>query len=396
MPENSQIRPPSGECELDQFARILALVFSFPEEQARQFVGCVTHDGIRILCDGGEVAGGMCLFEIGQWFGGRCVPMAGISGVGVSPQYRGAGVAARLMRSALSEARERGMAISTLYPASIALYRKFGYERAGSTFLTEIPTRALPIKTRELQVARIAESDHDEVDGLYNAWAGEHDGNISRNPATWRLVRERKGKQADGFKVVDGGAMLGYRYLVHDRSGAYAHQKILRITDLAWRTPAAADRLITLLADHRSMVRDVLLYTGPADPLLVNLPEIDYSQTHHLDWMLRILDVTRALEARGYPEGVEAELHLDIRDSLFDANTGRYVVSVADGRGSVRAGGDGTLAMDERTLAAMYTGHVSPAWLRSMGRLAADTDPDQLARAATVLASPAPWMRDQF
>ena len=48
--------------------------------------------------------------------------------------------------------------------------------------------------------------------------------------------------------------------------------------------------------------------------------------------MLRIVDVAAALEARGYPAGLEAQLELEVEDELLAWNHGRLRLSVADGR----------------------------------------------------------------
>ncbi len=51
-----------------------------------------------------------------HWFGGESVPTLGIAGVGVDPAARGKGLALRLMQACLRDAREAGVALSSLYP----------------------------------------------------------------------------------------------------------------------------------------------------------------------------------------------------------------------------------------------------------------------------------------
>jgi predicted acetyltransferase len=69
-------------------------------------------------------------------------------------------------------------------------------------------------------------------------------------------------------------------------------------------------------------------------------------------------------------------------------------VRVADGRAEVERGGRGTLRLDIRGLAAMYTGFHSPADLRAAGF--ADADDASLASASALFAGPHPWMADHF
>jgi predicted acetyltransferase len=113
-----------------------------------------------------------------------------------------------------------------------------------------------------------------------------------------------------------------------------------------------------------------------------------------MDWMLRIVDVPGALKARGYSPGLTAEVHLSVRDDVLPHNHGRFVLQVADSRASVQRGGDGTLHVDIRGLAAMYSGHLSPAELKAAGYL--DGPDEDLAAATAIFAGPTPWMPDIF
>jgi len=41
--------------------------------------------------------------------------------------------------------------------------------------------------------------------------------------------------------------------------------------------------------------------------------------------MLRVIDVSKALEKRVYPLGIETELHLEVKDDLLPENNGKSV-----------------------------------------------------------------------
>jgi predicted acetyltransferase len=110
--------------------------------------------------------------------------------------------------------------------------------------------------------------------------------------------------------------------------------------------------------------------------------------------MLRIVDVIGALSARGYPAGVSAELQLDVRDELLPWNNGRFVLTVADRRASVRSGGAGWVGLDVRDLAALYSGYLTPQELLAAGSLAGSEA--DLATAAQIFAGPRPWTPDMF
>ena len=124
------------------------------------------------------------------------------------------------------------------------------------------------------------------------------------------------------------------------------------------------------------------------------MAEQSYRVLRHDRWMVRILDVARALEARGFPPDLECELSLDVRDDVLPHNAQRFVLEVCKGRGRVRKGGRGKLRIDVRGLAALYTGHWLPADLVAVGLL--DGPERDCATASTLFAGPAPWMPDFF
>src|SRR5262245_41413055 len=71
----------------------------------RRFVG---------VLDGSDVVAAARILDFRHWWLGRQVPMAGIGGVVVAPEYRGRGVGSRLMRGVLERCRELGSPMTAL------------------------------------------------------------------------------------------------------------------------------------------------------------------------------------------------------------------------------------------------------------------------------------------
>jgi predicted acetyltransferase len=113
-----------------------------------------------------------------------------------------------------------------------------------------------------------------------------------------------------------------------------------------------------------------------------------------MTWMLRIVDVPRALEERGYPQSLTERIDFEIEDDVVPENTGRFVLEVEAGRGHVRRGGRGVVRLTARALAPLYSGRASPQDLVAAGQL--DANAATIRRLAPVFAGPAPWMADTF
>lgn len=392
MRNGREYGPLRGEEDLLGYRRIVERCFDMESERSARWVESAGAAGVRLVRAGGKVEAGLTLIEMGQYFGGERVPMAGVAAVGVLPEARGSGVATELMRAAVRELRELGRPLSALYPATQPLYRRAGYELAGSRLLVRAEPGALSVRERELELRPVEESDLERVTALYEEHARTRPGYLSRGPYVWSRVRTTAGGPAEGYLVERDGELAGYLYLVRVKRQPLGYD--LALTDLVARDAPAARRLLAFLADHRSMVKEVRWHQAPGGPILPLIPERGARVELDFHWMLRIVHLGAALEARGYAPCIDAELHLEIEDELVAENAGRWVLRVAGGRAEVERGGRGELALEIRGLAALYSGFHSAETLAQSGRA---RGPDEVLRLASgIFAGPAPGMPDMF
>ena len=130
----------------------------------------------RILRQGEKAIAGLAILHMGQWFGGKIVPMAGIAAVGVIPEARGKGAARELLNNTIKELHSLEIPISALYPATQVLYRQVGYEQGGSLCQWELPTASIQLKERHLPMHRVSLSDRSIFENLYNQQAQVNNG----------------------------------------------------------------------------------------------------------------------------------------------------------------------------------------------------------------------------
>jgi len=387
-----RISPPADEKELTALAEIGAIAFGSAVDRVREWLAKMGPEMSRVARRGGEVAGGLVLYSVGQWFGGRCVPMTAVGMVCTAPQHRAGGVASELMRAALQEMHAQGIALSTLYPATLPLYRRVGYEKAGGRYEITLTTAAVGLRDREMKLREVGPKDGPALHQAYLRrmrsecgpldqqapdWCRFIAANQVHVPAPWRTYAVWNGRKVEGY--------IRYQPKRDDKG--------LRASICIAVTPEAGRRLLTFLADHRTTVETVIWPGMPADPLLLLLPDHCY-KVQGGQWMTRLVDVKRALEERGYPAGVEAEVHFRVRDELFPRNRGPFVLEVAQGRGHVRRGGRGTVKLDIRGLAPLYSGHLTATQLAMTPHLEAPEK--ELAALQPVFAGPLPWMPDAF
>lgn len=378
--------------ETQQLGDILRQSFNFPASSWDAYFKRLGLRNFRVIRQAGQIIGGLALYPMGQWFGSRSVPMSGLAAVGIAPEHRGTGVAAELITQTLKEFYANGVPLSALYASTQRLYRKVGYEQAGSYCRFSLPTSSILAYDRNLPIYPVEPTHHEVFHDLYRQRAIETSGNLDRHKAIWqRLVQPPTEDPIYAYMVGSDHKPEGY--VIFSQQPGVADYN-LRVWDLVALTPAAGRRLWTFFADHRSLAGEVVWQGPTVEPLLALLEEQTYRITHLERWLLRIINVPKALALRGYPVAVEAELHLAVQDDLLPENSRNFILSVSGGRGDVVEGGRGELQLDIRGLAPLYTSLFTPHQLQVTGYLEATAG--ALSIATQLFAGPEPWMPDHF
>ncbi|MBL8859861.1 MAG: GNAT family N-acetyltransferase [Planctomycetes bacterium] len=381
--------------DMASFERVLSTCFAFAPEHAGPWIERLGLANVRLLGDADRPApAALGIFEMGQWFGGKRVSCAGIAAVGVLPEHRGAGHARTLMSNLVHELHTRQIALSCLYPSTLSLYRSVGYAVAGARFEMRAGTASLIDARDTLRVVRLASVDDDALRACQSEAAARGNGQLARPPALWRRVADHRGEARDGYAVLDEhGHMRGYTWFAR-RATNESLWHDLAASDLVVLDLAAARTLGTFFHRHRTTARAVVWYGGADDPFFAAIPDVGAAQKLASPWMLRIVDVVRALEARGYAQGLQASVHLEIEDALIAENRGRFALSVADGAARVTSGGTGAVRLDITDLAAIYSAHSTAETRARFGRLRGPAG--DVAVLSSLFAGAAPSMSDMF
>jgi predicted acetyltransferase len=389
-------------------ARVVDLVrisFNPPPSRLRSLEADLTLEGLLGAYAGGELVAIARSHEFDQWFGGRPVPMAGIAAVAAVPEARGGRYATGTVERLLKMRREAGDAISTLYPSRAEVYRRLGYEYSGVRTRWRVPLTALR-SAGSLPVRRFTPADREAVDACYRAFAARGAGLIESKEATWwsqRILRDWA-EQTTRAVVVrnEAGEVEGYAAFQIEPSGGHAGFGYrLSCTHLVSLTREAGESLFNYFRRFRGIGSELAWYGAPHEPLglLLESGADTLEPIACLRFMTRILDVGKALAARGWPS-VTGEAALEVADPMIPENDGVFLIGASGG--SVRASrtgargaqSHGSRAITINALSALYTGYLSPADLVRLGELDPTHPEYEFLRA---LFAPAPaWMFDMF
>jgi predicted acetyltransferase len=404
------VRPLAQAFDWDHYADLTTRAFGpVDEAMVRLIIEPAVAAG-RCLgaFDDGRLVGTALYHDMRQWWCGRPVPMAGVAGVTVAPEYRGQGVGRALMTALTELMAERGYPLSALYPATMTIYRSLGWEIAGHRHEAVLPSRALSAMARPEPgaAAGIRRPGPDDAAEVLQVVGRAHRdardcGPITWDEATMRRWLTRPGRYADtdkyGYLAPDG--FLGYRW-------RHGHDEIF-VERVVASSAATTRALWALAASNSTVAETVRAQVGPSDPLWWMLREQDANVAERESWMLRLLDAPAAIAARGFP-ATDLAVPLQITDDLRPANSGQWDLTVRAGLGRLsrsRTGasspspaaasprGQAPLELGARGLAALYAG-TPVATLRRAG-LADGGSPDADAALDGAFAA-TPFMLDGF
>jgi predicted acetyltransferase len=388
----AEVRAPRDESDWDGYTEVLVRSFGADAETWRTwFDGPRDHAIVRLAVDGGRVVAGAAALPVGQRFGGRVVPAAGVAAVSAAPEARGRGAAGQVLEALAAAAREAGILVAPLWSARTTVYRRAGWELAGRAHAHAVELERL----RGLGGRGEAVLDPGgETRALQAALVERFDGPLERPEWWWRWRYERdRPHPRERVGWVEDGRLTGFASFERAPSdGGY----VIGVHELWTGTREALGGLAGFLASHASIAPEVRLYqrAAPETPDLAWLLPPGTVRTEARDpWMLRLLDPAAALAARGWPRSAAVRLELEVADP-WRPGPERLRLEVEGGEARTSPVGEGRVRLGVGALAAWYAGALPPTRAARLG-LAAGPAADLLAMDALTGDRPV-WLPDAF
>ncbi|MDH6710882.1 putative acetyltransferase [Kitasatospora sp. MAA19] len=372
--------------DLDVFVDTLHAAFGrFPEtpaEGAGVFWSALELDrGLLAVTADGRPVGTAAAYSFELTLpGGVLVPAPGVTNVGVLPTHRRQGVLTAMMRHQLTEVRARGEFLSVLLASEAVIYRRFGYGPATYTQRLTVPRhRAALARPRAGATADAAAAGSVELlrraecggilEEVYDRYRRAQPGALSRPHRWWALGAGRPPvSRAPRYVAVHrdaDGVPDGYA------SYSLGESDTLTVDETIATDDAVSTALARFVLGHDLVSQVVFKHFPPDHPLRWQLADFNAGQlSNHTDWLwVRLLDVPRALTARGW--FTDGELVLDV-DDPFLGEHGRYLLTVRDGKADcVLTDREPDLSLDVSDLGSVYLGGTAPSTLVRAGHVRA-------------------------
>lgn len=351
--------------------------------------------------DGATLVARVAAHAYESWWHGSRVATCGIAGVTVAPEHRGAGLLQPLLETALDAAAERGEVVSTLYPTANGIYRPFGYELVSSLDTIEIGLDELagvrpPAATR---VRRAGVGDVPAVRALYDRWAAEQNGPLTRTGPRFAATDAELLEVVTAITVAVDADDRVVGYAIWDRGAGYdPATSVMEVHDLLATTLDGYRALWRLLGSFSSVIGRVRLSSSGADAARLVLPSSRWRVVERHPYLLRVSDPAGALAAArlSLPGLAPTAVTFAVAGDRLGRADGCFRLEVGDAPGGCErvATRDGVPTFTPQGLALAYAGVQSCANLRLLDHLSGPDTHDRLLDA--VLGGRPVHVRDYF
>ncbi|MFF0391204.1 GNAT family N-acetyltransferase [Kitasatospora sp. NPDC004615] len=335
------------------------------------------------ICEGERIVGGCSAFSFRLVVpGGAVVPAAGVTMVGVLPTHRRRGALTAMMRRQLADVHAAGEALAVLTASEPVIYGRFGYGQGTRKAVISMIRGRVKVHTPERRgelVLRLADPGAElaRCEELYDRLATRRPGTLVRQPGWDKLPVLDAPESRSGFSPLQSvvaedpetGELLGYaRYAVKDDWNDRGAAGVVRVRAVQAEQPWVYARLWEFLLDL-DLTERVEAFNLPADdPLMHLVSDYRHLMPRLVDAMfVRLVDLPKALEARGWAQPVDAVL--EVTDAFCPWNAGRWRLTAVPGKPAscVPTDEPADLELDVRELGSVYLGGTSLTALAAAG-----------------------------
>ena len=351
----------------------------FPVLKRADVLGCF---------DGEDLVSQVAVYPLKANVYGSIYPIGFVTSVCTYPEYTGRGIMKRLMRQSLTHMRERKQPLAMLFPYSIPLYRKMGWEIISNKISFTVKDRQIPSKAKAPGYVRRVDWENRDFMNLHARFAGATHGCLFRNSLAWE----------EYWRWDEDDTFVAIYYDVHDTPTGYMvyliKDDIMHIKEMIYLDREAQMGLWEYIRAHDSMIDEVRGNSYFNEPIAFEMDDGDIREMIRPYIMGRIVDVEQFF--RLYPcrpDEPGAGFAFEIEDEFLPWNQRTLPVWFEAGKCEIRPNANfPRIRLSIATLTTLLMGYKSAAKLYRMGRIAAEER--HIARLDDALLHEAPYISD--
>jgi len=384
------VREAVDESDWRRADALLFKVFGDSWAQARTLLEVGAPKILMLAEIDGELVGCVQGRLRGVYLPGWAPRAASYDALAVLPACRDRGVGEMLAIAIIKRGAARGAAFALLRPGfgtGVHRYRRLGWEVCGAWTQRSVRPASIAFNAVSACQVRPVTEAFEDLARCYDRVARHRPGWMTRHASYWTRLLDPDGGQECVGAWDRQGALVAYAVYARPEDDREIGLEVTELVGADAPARLAIWRAIRELAGAKS----VAYPSGPDDPfyLLAGEQPRVLSEMH---WMARALDVTRAVDGRPFPQGLDASIKLRLHDDQEDANCGDWVLVIRGGSGHFARGGRGGCKMSIGHLTALIFAYASASELRNLGLIEADDADVQLLDAA--FSGPRSWMQE--
>ena len=300
---------------------------------------------------------------------GAVCPAGFVTSVCTYPEYTGNGIMKRLMRQSLEHMRQKQQPLALLFPYSIPLYRKMGWEIISNKITYSVKDRQIPVRTAPGYVRRVA-WENEDFGNLHAQFAAVTHGCLYRNALAWE----------EYWRWDEDDTMVAIYYDVNERPSGYMvyliKEDIMHIKEMIYLSREAQEGLWEYIRAHDSMIDEVRGSSYFSDPIAFELEDGDIRETIRPYIMGRIVDVEQFFQRYHCdPAAENTSISFELEDRFLPWNHKTLTVRFHRGECAVtKAVGAPSVRLSIAALTTLLLGYKTAAKLHRMGRITAERE----------------------
>ena len=329
----------------------------FPVMERADILGCY---------DGDQLVSQVAVYPIAMNVYNNVLPIGYVTSVSTYPEYSGRGIMSNLLHQSLVNMRDRGQVLAILYPMSIPLYRKFGWEIISNKISYVIKDRQIPKrKDRAPGYVRRVDWNDKQFKNLHRTFARKTHGCLLRNSAAWdEYWRWDSEDTMVAVYYSNTGKPMGYMvYLLQT--------DVMYIKEMIYLTREAHNGLWEYIRAHYSMIDEVRGNTYYNEPIAFELEDAAIKETIRPYIMGHIVDV-RQFFAKYHCDPKEPTTYIgfETTDNFLDWNNDKFTVKFSKGKCEiVNEHPEYHVKLPVSSLTTLLMGYKTAVQLRKMERL---------------------------
>lgn len=320
--------------DLDQYNELLRYAFQVTEKTLRDYgwgsedirqskFPVLEHKHVLGCFDGDTLVSQFAVVPMDMNVHSRIFPIGFITSVATYPEYSGLGLMSRLMKESLTEMRSKGQTLAILYPYSIPLYRKRGWEIISDKMTWRITDPNMLVDEEVPGYVRRVSEDSTDLASLHNKFAKRTHGCLFRNDLAWdEYWRWDVDDTTVAIYYSADDRPLGYLVYLIDEDIMYVKEMVCLNTE-------AKKGLFRYIIAHESMVDEVRANNYSGEPIAFALRDSDIEETIRPYIMGRIVDVEAFIRRYRFAADADgATLTLHVRDPFLEWNNKTYNLEI--------------------------------------------------------------------